>query len=390
MKKYLQFMFIICVILPTLPNYACTVFYVSKNNKILVGSNNDWITTDAYILFHPEEKGKYGRIIFGFDFGLGNIEPIGGVNDHGLFFEMATVPNIKIDKDISNTTLYKGNIYEKILAECITVNEVIVLITEFNNLYYETFTQAMIGDRNGNSIIVDGDNIIKKKRSYQIMTNFRQTSEDFQNGKISCERYNIVDSMLKKSDKISIGLFKRILANTHKESRSTTIYSNIYDLRNLKLYLYFFHNYIEEIVLDIKEELKKEPRILKLATLFPQQYAAKAFMEWKNWEVENRKKSRLNKEISIDMLPDIEGKYKQTDGFEDNHFIIKVIGNKVFLISNHDREYELIPESPYKFFIPSVNGDLGFTFIKENSDEISGTVIEYELFGIKENYQKIK
>jgi len=221
-------------------------------------------------------------------------------------------------------------------------------------------------------------------------TNFRQTSAAFQNGKISCERFNIVDLMLEKSDEISTALFKRILANTHKESRSTTIYSNIYDLKNLKLYLYFFHNFIEEIVLDIKGELKKEPRILKLATLFPQQYAANAFMEWKNWEMENRKKSRLNKEISIEVLSNIEGKYKQTDGFKENHFIIKVGGNETVLISNHDKEYELLPESPYKFFIPSVNGDLGFTFTKENSNEISGTVIEYELFGIKENYQKIK
>ncbi len=390
MKKFLQTVFIIFIVIPIIPNYACTVFCAKKNNNVLVGSNNDWITTEAYILFHSEEEGKYGRILFGFDFGLGIIEPIGGINNHGLFFEMATVPNIKIGRDTSAANIYKGNFYEKILAECETVDEVVKLVSKFNNLYYATFTHIMVGDRNGNSIIIDRDNIIKMNKSYQIMTNFRQTSEEFKSGKVNCERFAIVDLMLEKSDEISVELYKRILAYTHKEARSTTIYSNIYDLKNLKIYLYFFHNFLEEKVLDIKEELKKGTRVLKLNTLFSNQYAANAFMDWKYWEMQNRKEKRLNKDISIEMLSEIDGRYKQINGYQNYQFSINLKGNKAYLINSLDKEYELFPESESKFFIPSINGDLGITFIKDDSNEISKIIIEYELFGIKENYQRIK
>jgi penicillin V acylase-like amidase (Ntn superfamily) len=62
MKKFSKLVLVIWVLLVNIPVYACTVFYVSKNDKILVGSNKDWITTDAYILFYPAEEGKYGNI----------------------------------------------------------------------------------------------------------------------------------------------------------------------------------------------------------------------------------------------------------------------------------------------------------------------------------------
>lgn len=390
MKKFLKLVLVIWVLLVNIPAYTCTIFYVSKNDKILVGSNKDWITTDAYILFYPAEKGKYGRVLFGLDFGLGNKEPIGGINEQGLFFEMATVANVELENDINTVETYQGNIYEKILQECSTVEETVALVRKYNNLLYETFTQILIGDRNANSVILDRHYMTEKNNSYQIMTNFRQTTDHFLNNKITCERYMIVESMLRNENEISNNFFKRILANTHKESQSTTVYSIIYDLKDLKLYLYFFHNFLEEIVLDVKNELRKGHRIIKMDTLFPQQYAAKSFMEWKNWEMENRKKSRLNEEISIELLPNIQGKYVQNEGSQKNQISIEFRNNKIFFVSSNNREHELLPETSHKFFIPTVAGDLGITFLKDKTEEISGLIVKYELFGIKEYYLKIK
>lgn len=106
--------------------------------------------------------------------------------------------------------------------------------------------------------------------------------------------------------------------------------------------------------------------------------------------MENRKKSRLNEEISIELLSNIQGKYEQKKGFQKNQISIEFRNNKFFFISSQNREHELLPETSLKFFIPTVAGDLGITFLKDKTEEISGLTIEYELLGIKEHYLKIK
>ena len=271
---------------------ACTVCYASKNNIILAGNNEDFLNAEAFIQFLPANDGKYGGIYFGFYYEPGKMQPFGGVNDQGLFFDVASLPNIKLDK-MPDGELYTENIIEKIMRECSNVDEVINLVRKYSNFLYATNAQIMFGDRFGNSIIIEGGNILKKENSYQIMTNFRQTTEDFNEGNIPCGRYEIANSLLKESPEISKELFQNILESVHQEGPYSTVYSNIYDLKNGIIYLYYFHNFFDEVTLDISNELLKGERIVKLDSLFRRNFAAEGFINWKNWELENRKKTRL-------------------------------------------------------------------------------------------------
>ena len=59
--------------------------------------------------------------------------------------------------------------------------------------------------------------------------------------------------MLEDADDISVDLAKRVLAATHQEGPgSRTLYSNVYDLKRRIVYLYHYHNFQNEVVIDLK------------------------------------------------------------------------------------------------------------------------------------------
>lgn len=97
---------------------------------VLAGNNEDFLNAEAYIQFLPAEAGKHGRIYFGFCYEIGKVAPFGGVNDQGLFFDMASLDPIKLDKPPEGE-IYKGDINEKILEECSSVEEALALIHRF-------------------------------------------------------------------------------------------------------------------------------------------------------------------------------------------------------------------------------------------------------------------
>ena len=70
---------------------------------------------------------------------------------------------------------------------------------------------------------------------------------------------------------------KNILKATHLEGRSQTLYSNIYDLQAKQVYVYHFHNFQDEVVIDLEEELERNPGVMDLPALFPPNTAAQAF-----------------------------------------------------------------------------------------------------------------
>jgi hypothetical protein len=75
--------------------------------------------------------------------------------------------------------------------------------------------------------------------------------------------------MLTDADEVSVDLCKRVLAATHQEGANPTLYSNVYDLKRRIVYLYHFHNFQNEVVIDLKKELAKGAHKLDLPGLFP-------------------------------------------------------------------------------------------------------------------------
>jgi tetratricopeptide (TPR) repeat protein len=254
---------------------SCTIIYASDKRIALAGNNEDWNRPYSNIWFLPAEKGKFGRVYFGF-----NVVqfPQGGMNNKGLFFDGATAENVVVPPDPSKLP-YEGNLILKAMEECSTVEEVLKLYDRYD-VSGSWGGHYLIGDRFGNSAIIEPQTIIRKKGKYQIATNFLQSKTKPEN--ITDTRYRIAMELLEKSENISVDLFRCILNATHQEAcnrwMTSTIYSYICDLKKGDIYIYNFHNFEDVVKINLPEELKKGERFHSIVSLFPYEtFAAKQY-----------------------------------------------------------------------------------------------------------------
>jgi hypothetical protein len=110
---------------PDLP--ACTMCTMSGGDTVLVGNNEDWRDPDTYVWFLPPESDFFGRLYFGF----GNRFPQGGMNDQGLCFDGFATPYLAVTQSV-NLPVYPGNLIDKAMRECSTVDEVVETFSRYN------------------------------------------------------------------------------------------------------------------------------------------------------------------------------------------------------------------------------------------------------------------
>ncbi|MGD9307759.1 MAG: hypothetical protein PVG51_01400 [Desulfosarcina sp.] len=274
-----KFLFIICLFI-TLPSstqiFACTGFFAAQGDMALVGNNEDYFnTTQTKIVVRPPEGRKYGRLFFGFEsskphHGFGNFNPQGGMNDQGLFFDCFATPLLQVTGS-ENKQRFQEHPFEILLAECATVEEVTARFDHYKLEFMRTF-QIFIADKSGRSAIIEGDKIVRKSGWYQVVTSFYHSKPSL--GGYPCKRYETVLSLLDNTRSVSIEQFKNILDKTHVENSKykgrivETLYSNIYDLRKGVVYVYYRHDFDNEIVINIKNEFIKGKRSYDLQSLF--------------------------------------------------------------------------------------------------------------------------
>ena len=267
MKRIFIILLSTLIILPSATLLSCTMFTLTKNGNTLVGNNEDWSNPNTKIWFVLPENGKNGIVYFGFD----NFSPQGGMNDQGLVFDYMATPPLNVKNSLHKET-YRGNLMNKVMKECATVEEALKLIDKYNLKYFRRF-QVMIVDKSGASTIIEGDVIHRKKNDFQVCTNF-YLSQLKQGEVIPCDRYKIATDLLTKNE-LTVDVFRNILAAVHQEGDlGGTQYSNIYDVNRGLIYLYHFHNYENVIIINLEEELKKGEHTIDLPSLFPDTYAA--------------------------------------------------------------------------------------------------------------------
>jgi hypothetical protein len=339
--------------------FACTGFCVSQGDLVLVGNNEDWKNPFTKVWYEPARDGKYGRVYFGFD----NFYPQGGMNEKGLVFDgFATGPH-KV-KDSLNKPTYGGNLMDTVMAQCATVDEALKLFDKYNLEFLER-AMFFVADENGESAIIEGDKIIRKNGKYQIVTNFYQS--EVKDGQIPCERYKIADAMLKDADEISVDLCKRVLAATHNEGQTPTVYSNVYDLKKRIVYLYHFHNFQNEVKIDLAEELKKGARRMDLPAMFPRMYIAETYMNRKTNELKAQK-DKYTYKVRTEILESYVGRYKlPADEGEPMVVIITREGDKIFAGTKDQEKQELYPVSDTDFVFVTSDVDVKMTFVKDDN-----------------------
>jgi len=249
---------------------ACTGFMMTDGKVVLVGNNEDSKIPFTRVWFIPAEKNRFGRVYFGYD----NWSPQGGMNDQGLFFDYFSVPWLGI-KQSEEKPRFTGPFTDTMMADCATVGDVLEMVSKYN-LDWNPKAQMFIVDKSGDAAIIEGETIVRKRDSYQVVTNFRisRIPEDqwpCEAPAWSCSRYKRAKRMLLDCDGPTVPNFRKILKATHRSSYNiigTTQYSNIYDLTHGDIYAYFLHDFDNEIAFNLNEELKKGCHYYDLPSLF--------------------------------------------------------------------------------------------------------------------------
>ncbi len=240
-------------------NESCFFVSVADSKSIFAGINEDNLDLRPKIWFIPGTGKAYGRVLWGFD--RGQYPYQGGMNEKGLMVDLNTTAAYtgwKADPEKSNLNISE-DLFDYLLSNIATVDEAI----DFFKMYNIDLSGQMwvFADANRKSVIfevVDGQlKILKKDQGYQICTNNVQSASDIPNT-YPCDRWRIADQILKDQYVPSIDLIRRILSATSAQFYFiATDYSAICDLVKKKIYLYYFHNYEEVVVFDLKTELAK-------------------------------------------------------------------------------------------------------------------------------------
>ncbi|HLP05988.1 MAG TPA: alpha/beta fold hydrolase [Paludibacter sp.] len=231
---------------------SCTIFCFTQDGKTYFCNNEDFSRTDTQIRFNPAKKGKYAWVYFGFS----NNWAQGGVNEKGLCWDWVAggVKN-SWKKDETKKTI-RGNLSEKIIAECTTVDEAIKYYEEYNEPSF-AYARTMLADKFGNSVIIgwkDGKIDIQRNPGNPQVLGY---------GKDAVGSYFSVNQRAK-----DVNCSAEALNAAHQEGKYPTRYSNIISLSEGKIFLYADHNYKECVEINYLEQLKNGFQKYKIQDLF--------------------------------------------------------------------------------------------------------------------------
>jgi len=270
-QMYLTLILFTCFSIKT---FSCTIFTASSNSIVLAGNNEDMCTTNTEIHLIPGSNDKYGRIFWGF---IGDENYQGGMNEYGLFFDGAGTQKVNMSK--SELPEFEGRyIMETILEKCKTVEEAITFLKKYSHPSLQ-YAHELIADATGDAAIIEWGNnklnfIRKGDKKYLIATNFNiSESKNIHN---ECKRYNIVESIL-STEEPSLKSFEKALSLTHQEGNYGTMYSQIADLKNKKIYLYNFHDFSNRYEIDLANYLNSGEANYIIRDLFPENFSESNF-----------------------------------------------------------------------------------------------------------------
>ena len=345
---------------------ACTAFLASGEDGVLFGNNEDFWNPATRMWFVPRGEGRYGAVYFGFD----DLSPQGGMNEAGLAFDgFATRP--KPVTGSSEKERFNGHLALKVMSECATVAEVLEVFQRYDLSVLER-AMLMFADATGDSAIIEGDQIIRKNGGFQVVTNFYQSEDPtgrnaYGDGK-ACSRFEVANRMLKGAKRVDVSDAREILDAVHLEGESKTLYSNIYDLRGRLVHVYNFHDFENEVVIDLSEELEKGPHVVDLPSLFPRNSAYEAFVAEQEEAVERRRRKRGSVKLQADALERFAGIYRGPYGALE----IEVDNGALVVAAFGPSPLRLAPTSETQFFEATLMMDYEITFRIGDDGEVTG------------------
>lgn len=268
-------------------SFACTMYKITKDGKTILGNNEDWITPNTQIWFENKSPDSYAVMYVGF-----MDTPQGAINEAGLVVDGFATSWQPIENSNGKPKISLDTALVTVMQTMSTVEEV--------QAYYEGLDlsemaryQLVFVDNSGTYLIIEGDEMIMGDESEKTFSNFyySQTSTIKE---IELPYYQkgieFIDSTISE---VTLDYCSNVMKNMSQTDITATQYSTVYDLAEMKVRVYYHHDFNEFIELDLHEEFKKENYKVKMADLFPNSSSGKQFyLKFNNpekpyWIIEN-------------------------------------------------------------------------------------------------------
>jgi hypothetical protein len=257
------------------PPRGCTVFTVSKGDRVFFGGNGDWVNFDGnYYWVDPGSDARYGAIYFGKP---NNVQQ--GFNEKGLAYDANGLPLAPVTDHPGRQVVYGGytSYPIRILQACATVQEVVAWV-QAHQWHEAMHDQMHFADASGDAVVIsagpDGKVAFTRRPSgdgYLVSTNFNLA--DTSNGSWPCWRYDRARELLQEIDspvELTAERAASVLDAVHVESTTVwTILSVLGDLPQGLVYVYLFHQFDAPIVLNVADEIARAPDPGPVRELFP-------------------------------------------------------------------------------------------------------------------------
>jgi len=260
---------------------------------VLYGNSEDQHNPDPVIGFFPPSSEGYGSVHFGITRPDGQYNFEGAVNDQGLAWDCNSTPKTRMAPDSnSGKPYYLGdhNFLTRITKKAATVEEAI-RIAKLYQFGDSLAGQYHIADASGDAVVIsagpDGKIAFTRKEpgdGYHLSTNFNLAIPD--KGPVDF-RWDTAGGMLeelKAGEELSPEYALSILEAVQLRSiTSLTLYSNVLDLKNNKIYLHYMAQFNEAAVIDMEEEFSKGQRVVEMREFFSPETAAAGDANYKSF-----------------------------------------------------------------------------------------------------------
>ena len=215
---------------------------------------------------------------------MDNLNFEGAVNDQGLAWDCNSTPRGKLDPDPNPYKPYyldHPNFLYMITKKAATVDEAIRISKNYH--FGETLLgQYHIADARGDAVVLsagpDGKVTFTRKDpgdGYLLSTNFNLAQPEKGPVDFRWETARAKLEAVEQGTELTPAYAMDLMQAVHLEMLTTyTLYQNVLDLSQNKIYLTYMSQYNEIAVIDMEEELSKGQRVVEMREFFSPETAA--------------------------------------------------------------------------------------------------------------------
>jgi hypothetical protein len=269
--------FLLIPILCASSTVACTIISASNSRTVLFAGNQDWFPADSYLVV--DKTGKFGVVFFAHPAKSYELVMMKGINEKGLSYDFNWIPKEKLIPHPERSPQFEWALITH-MRDSSTVDEILQKILTYNfgnSIDY----QIHLADKSGNAVVIypdiEGELAYTRKpqgNSYLITTNFNHARRekaswsplDYVYSFLFDGTFETADNMLSKvldQDDLTVEYMASVLNATHRDSffdtrfSIKTLFSTVFDLKNMQISLYYKRQFNKPFVLDVKKELDK-------------------------------------------------------------------------------------------------------------------------------------